>query len=105
MATETARRFHWQIAASRQLKTEGTVDQPDATSTITCDFAVSGQMDTSDNVTCILVPRVDGFSTCTGQGWYYEGDDIVVCPATCDVISNDEAGRVDIALGCATVII
>lgn len=52
-----------------------------------------------------VVPRVDSFGTCAGQGWYYEGDDIVVCPATCDVISNDEAGRVDIALGCATVII
>ncbi len=52
-----------------------------------------------------VLPNVGSFDGCAGQGWYYEGDDIVVCPATCDVVSADMSGRVDIALGCATVVI
>jgi len=53
-----------------------------------------------------VIPFVEDFAFCgpTG-GWYYEGDDIVVCPATCDVLTADESGSVQIALGCATVLI
>ncbi|MEQ8454167.1 MAG: hypothetical protein RLO52_12955 [Sandaracinaceae bacterium] len=51
-----------------------------------------------------VVPFVGGFSGCVGQGWYYEDDDIVVCPATCTTLTGDASGRVDIALGCETVL-
>lgn len=55
-------------------------------------------------------PFVGDFGSCAGQGWYYEGapgdpDSIVVCPATCSTLEADTTGRVDIAIGCATIII
>ncbi|MGE0790401.1 MAG: hypothetical protein AB7S26_32290 [Sandaracinaceae bacterium] len=52
-----------------------------------------------------VIPNVGSFSGCAGAGWYYEGDDIVMCPATCSTVSADASGQVEIALGCATVII
>jgi len=53
-----------------------------------------------------VIPHVDSFSGCSGLGgWYYEDDEIVVCPATCTTLGADAAGQVDIALGCATVLI
>jgi hypothetical protein len=51
------------------------------------------------------VPYVEHYGNCSGQGWYYEGDEIVVCPATCDTLGADETGSVEIALGCATILI
>lgn len=52
-----------------------------------------------------VIPYVGDYAGCSGQGWYYEGDDIVVCPATCTTLMGDDGGRVDIALGCETVLI
>lgn len=52
-----------------------------------------------------VIPYVTSFSGCSGEGWYYEDDSIVVCPATCSVLEADASGRVDIALGCETIII
>ena len=52
-----------------------------------------------------VLPYVDSIGGCSGQGWYYEGDSIVVCPASCGVLEADAAGRVEIALGCETIII
>jgi hypothetical protein len=45
-------------------------------------------------------------------GWYYDADPaaggrptkIVTCPATCDKLRMDERGRVDIVLGCRTIV-
>lgn len=52
------------------------------------------------------IPYVENFSNCgAGGGWYYEDDDIVVCPATCTTLTADSGGTVEIALGCATVLI
>ncbi|MCB9593993.1 MAG: VWA domain-containing protein [Sandaracinaceae bacterium] len=52
------------------------------------------------------IPFVGNFSACSASGgWYYEDDDIVVCPTTCDTLVADDGGTVQIALGCATVLI
>ncbi len=56
------------------------------------------------------IPNVGSFDRCTGEGWYYEGDPtdperIVLCPNTCRRLEGDAAGRVDLAVGCATVLI
>lgn len=56
------------------------------------------------------IPNVGDFSRCTGEGWYYEGDPadpdrILLCPNTCRRLELDAAGRVDLAVGCATVLI
>lgn len=53
----------------------------------------------------VVIPYVASYGACgPSGGWYYEGDDIVVCPATCTTISADAGGRIDIVLGCATVL-
>ena len=43
---------------------------------------------------------------CTGDGWAYRTvgntTTIVVCPSTCARVRSGEAGRIDVALGCAT---
>jgi len=56
------------------------------------------------------IPFVRDYTGCTDQGWYYEGDptdpdSIVVCPNTCRILESDTTGRVDVALGCATILI
>jgi hypothetical protein len=42
-------------------------------------------------------------------GWYYDDlvnpTQIIVCPATCNTISNDLTGRIDILFGCETVVV
>ena len=39
-------------------------------------------------------------------GWYYDREvnprKVILCPASCDVVSVDEDGKIDIAFGCAT---
>ncbi|MGE0784741.1 MAG: hypothetical protein AB7S26_03560 [Sandaracinaceae bacterium] len=46
---------------------------------------------------------------CTTGGWYYDDDAsptrIILCPTTCNEITGDGTGRVDVELGCATFII
>ncbi len=43
------------------------------------------------------------------DGWYYDDPvaptRIILCPSTCSRVTADETGRVDIALGCETLII
>jgi hypothetical protein len=56
------------------------------------------------------LPNVGSFSRCgpTG-GWYYDmpmdPTQIYLCPASCDRVSADLGGAVNIAFGCATVVI
>jgi hypothetical protein len=56
------------------------------------------------------IPRVDGPGECPamGDGWYYNDPanptQIILCPYTCERVSGDDMGKVDIVLGCATVI-
>lgn len=43
-----------------------------------------------------------------GDGWYYDDNafpkTILLCPQTCNKVSVDGAGRIDVVLGCATVV-
>ncbi len=60
--------------------------------------------------TDVTIPRVDSEADCGGgQGWYYDnpGDptQIIVCPATCTVFEGDVTGVVDLAFGCATIVL
>lgn len=55
------------------------------------------------------IPNVGDFSRCgDAGGWYYDPEDpdrIVVCPSTCSRLESDASGRVDVAIGCETLII
>lgn len=46
---------------------------------------------------------------CTSGGWYYDDyaapTRIILCPSTCSAISGDVGGRVDVELGCQTLLI
>jgi len=55
------------------------------------------------------IPNVGSAAGCNGgPGWYYDDPgtptQIITCPATCSVLSNDSTGRVDVQFGCATVV-
>lgn len=58
-----------------------------------------------------IIPNVGNFGRCGDEGgWYYEGDPadpdrIVVCPSTCARFEAAPAASIEIALGCATVLI
>jgi hypothetical protein len=45
-------------------------------------------------------------SACTPNAWYYDNPaspkKILLCPALCDVVKPDQAGKVSISVGCAT---
>jgi len=57
------------------------------------------------------IPNVGDFSRCTGEGWYYDGgtsempERILLCPNTCSRAESDLSGRIDVAFGCATLLI
>jgi len=56
------------------------------------------------------IPNVGTYSRCSpGGGWYYDDaaapTQIVLCPASCTQVSADLSGRVNIALGCETLVI
>jgi hypothetical protein len=56
------------------------------------------------------IPRVDGPDACgSGAGWYYDDQvhptPIMVCDTTCDALTADADGEVDIQFGCATVVL
>jgi hypothetical protein len=52
--------------------------------------------------------RVDGEAECDAVdgGWYYDNPaaptKVLLCPASCDVVSSDPDGKIDIVFGCAT---
>ena len=55
------------------------------------------------------ISRVDASSSCSANGgWYYDSpsapSQIILCPATCDILAADEEGDVEIQFGCATVV-
>jgi hypothetical protein len=54
------------------------------------------------------IPNVGDMNGCTGQGWYYDNPaaptQIITCPATCNTLTGDPTGSVEVAFGCATVI-
>ncbi|MBI5500353.1 MAG: VWA domain-containing protein [Deltaproteobacteria bacterium] len=54
------------------------------------------------------IPRVSDPGACPAMGWYYDDPaaptQILLCPETCDVLRTD-SGRVDVAFGCATIMV
>jgi Mg-chelatase subunit ChlD len=60
------------------------------------------------------IPYVESLGQCNpgSGGWYYDADpadggvpsEILVCPATCSAFGGDAKGRVDVVLGCQTVL-
>jgi hypothetical protein len=56
-------------------------------------------------------PYVMNQASCpaSGNGWYYDDPanptQILLCPSTCSEVQADQAGEVDITLGCSTVIL
>lgn len=57
-----------------------------------------------------VIPQVASPIACPASGlaWYYDSNmppkQILLCPSTCDQISADSKGQVNVAVGCATVI-
>jgi hypothetical protein len=57
------------------------------------------------------LPKVHSSADCpaTGDAWYYDSESaptkIILCKASCDVVSNDLTAQIDIVLGCQTVVI
>jgi hypothetical protein len=61
------------------------------------------------STTAIIVPKVANAADCSNRdGWYYDDDAhptrILVCDATCQKLSADSKGKVEIQVGCATII-
>jgi hypothetical protein len=56
------------------------------------------------------IGQVDGAASCSSviDGWYYDDPalpaSIVLCPQTCQMVQGDAAARIDIVVGCETVI-
>lgn len=56
-----------------------------------------------------VIPRVSGPGACVGQpGWYYDNPSaptqILLCPASCDIVEFSENIVVDVVIGCDTII-
>ena len=51
----------------------------------------------------------EGGVDCSGDGWYYDEPTaptrIILCPGTCSRVNGDTTGRVDVELGCETLLI
>ena len=56
-----------------------------------------------------FIPKVDNAAACpaSGDGWYYDDaappSQILLCPGTCEKLSLDVEGTVNIVLGCETI--
>ena len=55
-----------------------------------------------------LLPRAKDLADCGGQpGWYYDNDanpsEIVLCPASCSVVEDDNQAKVSVLFGCDSV--
>ena len=57
------------------------------------------------------IPYTGSGGACSSGGWYFDADDpaeannVVLCPSTCATVEADTAGAVDVAFGCATILI
>jgi hypothetical protein len=56
-----------------------------------------------------IIPKVPNAAGCAmGEGWYYDDDRmptrILMCPATCDKFTKGMGGKVEIEVGCSTII-
>ncbi|MCA9631490.1 MAG: VWA domain-containing protein [Myxococcales bacterium] len=56
-----------------------------------------------------VIPQVSGPGACVGQpGWYYDNPSnptqILLCPASCDIVEYSDSVVVDVVIGCDTVV-
>jgi hypothetical protein len=91
--------------------------------TISCDFpmprsSVVGQEVDPTLVNVNFTPSTGGASQtlnqvanmgdCSSTGWYYDNratpSRITLCPTTCSMVQADQKGKLDILLGCQTVV-
>jgi hypothetical protein len=61
------------------------------------------------STTSVVIPKVAGPADCANRdGWYYDNEAnptrILMCDATCQKFSMDTKGKVEIEVGCATII-
>jgi hypothetical protein len=82
---------------------------PDSTGRMVDFRKVNVRYTPGGTTTSEIIPKVANAADCgTRDGWYYDDDAaptrIIVCPATCDRFSRDSAGKVEIEVGCATII-
>ncbi|MDP9151940.1 MAG: hypothetical protein M3O36_18615 [Myxococcota bacterium] len=78
------------------------------------DFHKLNVQHTSADGSSSTLPYVESPAACgpTSGGWYYDVDPaeggtptkILVCPASCGTLKLDVTGRIDVVLGCATVL-
>jgi hypothetical protein len=57
----------------------------------------------------ITVPQVGGEAACgAAGGWYYDAPvaptKLLLCPATCDALEADAGAKLDVVLGCKTIV-
>lgn len=83
------------------------VPQPDGG---TVDFSqVNVQYTPGNGGAAETIPAVSGASACpsSGDAWYYDNASapttIILCPSTCNTVSQDNSGEVDILTGCQTI--
>jgi hypothetical protein len=50
------------------------------------------------------IPRVADETQCNGEGWYYDNNTnptkLTLCPSFCTTVQADQAGKIEISLGC-----
>jgi Mg-chelatase subunit ChlD len=78
------------------------------------DFGKLNVQYTAGSGAVTTVGYVEASGRCDAQrgGWYYNADpaeggvptEILICPATCSTFQSDAKGRVDVVLGCQTVL-
>jgi len=82
---------------------------PEAPADMTLDYMRVNVEYTPGGGSSTLLLFVGSEAACTGNGWYYDDPaaptEIVLCPATCAVVGADSSGRVDVTLGCETVLL
>ncbi len=56
----------------------------------------------------VAIPKVANAAACSGDGWYYDDEQnptrIIACDATCKKLSADFSGKVEIEVGCPTIV-
>ncbi len=85
-------------------------DIPPAPDGMTLDYMEVNLQYTPSGGTPEYVPQVPDLGACTGSGgWYYDDPAmptrVIACPTTCDRFEADSTGMVDLAFGCATILI
>lgn len=63
----------------------------------------------SSGETFVSVPSAGDCGMTGGKGWYYDDPNVptkvLLCPETCQSVSNAAEGRVDVVFGCSTVVL